>query len=63
MDVSILGLTITGGADTPSPGIIITDVREGGAAGNDGFLQVHIERFITLVVLINSPSLLPPAGV
>ncbi|CAI8031426.1 hypothetical protein GBAR_LOCUS17833, partial [Geodia barretti] len=35
-----LGLTITGGVDTPSPGVIITHVKEGGAAGNDGFLQV-----------------------
>ena len=31
---------ITGGADTPSPAVIITDVKEGGAAGIDGFLQV-----------------------
>ena len=36
-----LGLTIQGGVDTPTPGIIIREVREGGAAHNDGFLKVR----------------------
>ena len=29
--------------DTPSPGVIITHVKEGGAAGIDGFLQAGFE--------------------
>ena len=43
--MSSLGLTITGGVDTPSPGVIITDVKEGGAASIDGFLQVHSQQY------------------
>ena len=43
-----------GGVDTPSPGVTITDVREGGAAGNDGFLQVY--NYIDTPHIIQSPS-------
>ena len=39
----LLGLTITGGVDTPSPGVIITHVKEGGAASIDRFLQVYTQ--------------------
>ena len=46
----VAGLTITGGVDTPSPGVIITDVKEGGAAGIDGFLQVCVEPCYTVCV-------------
>lgn len=38
-----LGMSITGGADTPYKEILIEDVKAGGAAYIDGFLQPHYE--------------------
>ena len=48
-----LGLSISGGSDTPNPEVIIEEVKPGGAAFSDGFLKPGFE-----IVAVNSTPLL-----
>lgn len=48
----ILGLSISGGSDTPNPEVIIEEVKPRGAAYSDGFLKSGFE-----IVSVNSTTL------